>query len=206
MPINPGGMKALVDTHSDPGMAAIANPQMAMDDDMDEDDGGEEDQEAPAADPLARGNELLGQWGELGEALKEAGGEIVDKAHKVGAELLLAKIPEDAVDEVHDDLDRMPEDIQHALAKNVAGLSPEDCAAVAAALIDGHDGDTEDADQKLVCTYLQQIAAYAKEEIDPADYADEEDEEDDDDAGDGSDTDDGGDAPADGGAGDGNPY
>lgn len=183
MPVNPGKLKAMVDVHSGgPGMAAIANPQMAappdadLDDDFDDD--GEEEEAQPTGDPVARGNELLDSWGEMGEAMKDAKGEIVDGAHEVGPSLLLAKIPEETVDEVYDAFDKMPEDIQHALAKYVATLPENDVAALAAAIIADNDGDTDEPDQKLVTVYLQQLAMHAKEEVDPEDIADEDEEED----------------------------
>jgi len=182
--VNPGKLKALVDTHSEnPGMAAISNPSDAAgDDDFDDEEDSEagEEEAAPAADPLTRGNELIGQWGLLGAHLKEEAGEIVDEAHEVGSDLLLAKVPEETITEVEDLFDKMPEEIQHCLAKYVAKLPPDDVTALATALVDGHDGDTEDADVKLMAVFLTTISAHAAEEVDPDDIADEEPEEDED--------------------------
>jgi hypothetical protein len=182
--VNPSKLKSLVDSHStNPGMAALTNPSMQVggddDDDLDEED--DEGDGAPSGDPKEHGNELISSWGVLGAHLKEDAGEIVDAAHEIGGDLLLAKVPDEAMKEIEDSFDRMPEEIQHALAKYVSKLSDEDCHDVTVALLDGHDGDTEDADTNLVCTYLKLLAAHAAEEVDPADLEDDEDEEDDED-------------------------
>jgi hypothetical protein len=186
--VNPGKLKALVDSDSSNPMAAISNPSVGEpepdgDEDYDDEDEESEDIEA-SGDPLARGNDLISQWGELGETMKEEAGEIVDGAHDVGADLLLAKIPEDAIDEVHKNFDRMPDELQWGLAKYVSKLTADDATAVATALLDGHDGDTKDGDLKLVTIYLQQLGTYAAEEVDPDDIPEEEPEEDEDEEGD----------------------
>jgi hypothetical protein len=205
--VAPGKLKAFADMNSNQGMAALNDPSMdpTMEDgDMDDDDDEEEPEAAPAEDAKTRGLGLIGQWGELGQALKEEAGEIVDEAHDIGGNLLLAKVPEDEVDEVSDAFEKMPEEIQHCLAKNVASLPDSDKEAVAAALIDGHDGDTEEPDVKLVAKYLTMLAAVAKEEVDPSDYADEEEEDDKKDDEGGGDEDGTEDADAEDGGG--NPY
>src|SRR5580765_3517041 len=137
--VAPSKLKALVDTNP---MAAISNPSMdgadaaEPDGDEDYDDEDEESEDIEASgDPLERGKDLLSQWGLLGAHLKEEAGEIIDAAHEVGPQLLLAKIPEEAIEEVEDSFDRMPEEIQHALAKYVSKLTPDDATAVATALV-----------------------------------------------------------------------
>ena len=188
--IQPNKLKAFADQPSPSGMAAISNPSvdptadlMGDDEDLDdEDDLDDEEDDAPAGDPKARGDELLASWGVLGAHLKEDSGEIIDAAHEVGGDLLLAKPPEEAIEEVEDGFDRMPEEIQHCLAKYVAKLPPDDVTALATTLCDSHDGDTEDADVKLVASYLTTLSAHAAEEVDPEDIEDEEEDEEDEDA------------------------
>jgi hypothetical protein len=176
--VSPSKLKALVDSHSSaPDMSALAGMPPAPDD-----DGGLDDDEDPEptepVDPLTRGNQMITSWGEQGETLKDAAGEIVDEAHEVGGDLLLATVPEDALEEVEDQFDGMPDDVKVCLAQHVAPLDASDMGALATALIDGHDGETEDADKKLVTTYLTRVAALAKDEVDPEDFVqDEEDDE-----------------------------
>jgi len=209
--VTPNKLKAFVDQQSQPaspyGMAAVMNPSddPAMgDDDLDDDEDADEEQ----TDPLTQGNSLISQWGERGEALKEAAGEIIDEAHEVGGDLLLGKPPEDILDEVDEAVEKMPDEIQQCLAKYVVSLSDDDLTALATALVDGHDGETEDADVKLVCAFLKRAAQHAEETVDPEDLEDEEEDEEetDDEDGDGKDGDGDGDGAAaggDGGAGDG---
>jgi len=175
--VNPGKLKALVDTHQvNPGMAALANPSATPPEPGEEDDDDLDDEEEPeeAGDPKAKGESILASWGDDGEKLKEEAGEIVDAAHDVGPNLLLAQVPEDTIEEVEDKFDRMPDDMQVLVAKRVAKLAPDDVTALATALCDGHDGDTEVADVKLVATYLTTLAAHAAEEVDPKDLEDED--------------------------------
>jgi hypothetical protein len=177
--VNPSKLKALVDQNSSaPDMSALAGmpPAPDADDGLDDDD--DEMPEAPV-DPLTRGNQLLSSWGEQGESLKEDAGEIIDEAHEIGGDLLLATVPEDAEEAVDDQFESMPDDLKVCLAQHVSPLDASDMKALAAALIDGHDGDTETADQKLVTTYLTRIAALAKDEVDPEDFVQDEDEDDD---------------------------
>jgi hypothetical protein len=188
--VAPNKLKAFAD--ADPGMAALNDPSVDMADYDDPDD--DEDGAAPAEDPKTRGLGLIGQWKDLGQSLTAEAGEIIDSAHDIGGDLLLAKVPEDATEAVEEDFEGLPDELKVCLAKYVADLPPDDVTAVATALIDGHDGETEDADVSLVSKYLTAMASLAKEEVDPADLEDEdeddeeeedEDDEDDDDAGDG---------------------
>lgn len=181
--INPAKLKSMVDQHAQhPGIPALTGPSVADDQPPEDDDEDFDDEEPSDAgmDPIARGNALIAQWKDFGEALKEEAGEIVDAAHEIGGNLLLTAPPEDATDEVDKNFDRMPDDLQVGFAQYVAPLPAKDIAALAAALIDGHDGDTEEADQKLVATYLTMLGKYAVEEVDPKDFDVDEDEEDED--------------------------
>ena len=189
--VSPSKLKSLVDAQSaSPDIAPLMGTRASAPEDDYDDDGDEEEDEAPA-DPLTRGNELISSWGEQGEALKESAGEIIDGAHEVGGNLLLATVPEEAQEEAEDSFDDMPEEIQIVFAQHVAPLADADLTALATALIDGNDGDTETPDVKLVTAYLKCVAAYAKTEVDPDDFVqDEEDEEDEDDEEDEEDEDD----------------
>ncbi len=194
--INPSKLKTLVDTHAaGPGMAAVNNP---MADESDDDDGLDDevdgdDEETAGADPSTKGNELLTSWGEFGIALKEAADMIIENAHEVGADLLLEAIPEEAIEEAGDSVERMPEELQQGFAKYIASLSTEDCTALATALVEAAGNPDTDGvpDVALVCAYLTQGGAWAAEEVDV-----EEDEETEDDAEDAPE-DDAEDAPAD---------
>lgn len=178
--MNPAKLKALVDQSSQsPDLAPLVGMSPPPDDGSDDDMDMDEEPEAPA-DPMARGNELITTWGEQGEALKESAGEIVDGAHEVGGNLLLATVPEETSEEVEDQFEGMPEEIQVCLAQLVAPLPDPDLTALATALIDGNDGDTETPDLKLVTAYLKAVASIAKQEVDPDDFVEDEEDEDED--------------------------
>lgn len=183
--MNPAKLKALVDQSSQsPDLAPLVGMSPPPDDGEDYSDTDDEDEPEAPADPMARGNELISSWGEQGEALKESAGELVDGAHEIGGDLLLATVPEDASDEVEDQFDGMPEEIQICLAQLVAPLPDPDLTALATALISDNDGDTETPDVKLVTAYLKAVAAIALQEVDPDDFVqpeEDEDEEDDED-------------------------
>lgn len=193
--VNPAKLKSYVDSESmNPDVSSLVGMPPSPDD-LDGVDDEEEEEPAEPVDPMARGNELIGSWKEQGEALKESAGEIVDGAYEVGGDLLLNPVPEEAVDEVHDEFDSMPEDIQICIAQHVAPLADDDLTALATALVDGHDGETENADVKLVAAYLKCAALYAKDEIDPDDFVMDEDEDEDGDGDGEGDGDDDGDKP-----------
>lgn len=195
--MHPGKLKALIDRESqNPDVSSLVGAPAPGDEDLDDEMPPDEEEEPEPVDPVTRGNQLLTEWGEQGEALKDVAGTLVDDAHEIGGNLLLATVPEEAEEALEDSFDDMPEDVQVVLAQCVAELPAKDIAALAAALIDGHDGDTQDADQKLMSTYLTKVAAYAKTEVNPDDFVeDEEDEEKDGDGGEGDGKDgDGGDA------------
>ena len=178
--VAPNKLKSFADVN--PGMAALNEPSIDMADYDDGDDDGDDKDGAPAAeDPKTRGLGLIGQWKKLGQALSDGAGEIVDSAHDIGGDLLLGKVPDEAQESVEDDFEKLPDDIQACLAKYVADLPPDDVTAVATALVDGHDGDTEEADVPLVAKYLTSIAQIAKEEVDPSSLEDEDDDNEDDD-------------------------
>lgn len=186
--MKPHALKALVDQQSqEPDFGPMVGGGIPdAGDDVDEEDDGDPD-DGDAGDPLERGNELIAQWGEQGEALKESAGEIVDSAHDVGGDLLLAKVPDEATEEVEDQYESLPDDLKVTFAQYVAPLDDGDLTALATALIDGNDGDTETPDVKLVTAYVKSIAAHAKEDVDPDDFVvDEEEEDEDDDAGEGA--------------------
>lgn len=187
--VAPSKLKSFADVN--PGMAALNDPSVdpSFDGDYEDD---EDDERPPAEDPKTRGLGLIGQWKDLGQALTEVAGDIVDEAHDIGGNLLLAKVPDDASEQVEDAFEKMPDDIQQCLAKYVSALPPDDVEAVATALIDGHDGETEDGDVKLVAKYLTMASAIAKEEVDPDSYADDEEEDDEDEDADEEDDGDGG--------------
>lgn len=178
--MNPAKLKSLVDQQNSlPDTSSLAGmpPESGADDgEYDEDEG---EDEAPV-DPLTRGQQLLDSWGEQGEALKDMAGELVDSAHEIGGDLLLETVPEEAEEAVEDDFEKFPEDIQVALAQRVAPLADGDLSALVAALSDGHDGETETPDAKLMKTYLGKIAALAKDEVDPEDFVKDEDDDDED--------------------------
>lgn len=179
--MNPAKLKALVDQQSSsPDMSALAGipPSPDGDGDGDGDDYEDDADEPEPVDPLTRGTQLLSSWGEQGEALKDMAGELVDSAHEIGGDLLLGTVPEEAEEAVEEDFDKFPEDIQVALAQRVAPLDDGDLGALVAALIDGHDGETETPDAKLLKTYLGKVAAYAKAEVDPEDFEQDEEDED----------------------------
>lgn len=181
--MNSNQLKSYVDHESaNPDVSSLVGVPPNPDDlgGDDEEDWDDEEPEQPK-DPLARGNELIGSWGKQGEALKEEAGEIVDGAYEIGGDLLLASVPEEAIDEVHTQFDRMPEEIQITLAQHASAMSDDDLTALATALADGHDGETETPDIKLLTTYLKTLAAYAKEEIDPSDFVEDEEEDEDED-------------------------
>ena len=185
--MRPDQLKALVDQSSQaPDIAPLVG--MSADGDGDDADEDMDEPQEDTADPLTRGNELISSWGEQGEALKESAGEIVDGAHEVGGNLLLGTVPEETTDAVEEAYEGMPEDIQVLLAQHIAELPAGDVTALATALVDDNDGETEVPDVKLVATYLKAVAALAKEDVDPDDFVqDEEEDEDegDDDDGDG---------------------
>lgn len=186
--MTPSQLKSLVDQQSaSPDMSPLVGMQ-APPDDTDLDDGDEDDDDDEPVDPLTKGTQLLSSWGEQGEALKEAAGELVDAAHEIGGDLLLSTVPEEAEEAVEDEYEGLPDDLQVCLAQHVADLAAGDVNALAAALVDGHDGDTETADQKLVATYITKLAALAKDEVDPEDFVKDEDEDEDDKEGDGDDS------------------
>lgn len=161
--MNPAKLKTLVDQHSaSPNAAALgmASP-VAEHDDMDDDD---DMDELEPVEPSVRGSELIAEWGEFGKTLEESAEDLHDLAHDVGAELLLKDVSKDAMKAVEKSVDRMPDDLSMGLAKYVSALSPEDCEAVAHALVAKIGEDK--ADLNLLCAYLKQASAYAKDEID----------------------------------------
>lgn len=196
MAINPSKLKTLVDQHS----ASPSAPPMPEGGYEDEDmDAGFED-EAEPAEPSARGEALLTEWGEFGKTLREEATELHDLAHDIGAELMLKEVPDKVLKEVGKSVDRMPDELSMGLSKYVSKLSPEDCEALCAALTKEIGEDK--ADSKLLYAYVQAAAKYAGEEIEPdEDFNEpEEDEEDEDEEDD--ETEDGGDDTADASAAD----
>jgi hypothetical protein len=172
--INPAKLKSLVDLQSmAPNAAAlgVSVPAPEAEDDLEDD----EEEEASSTDPVARGNELLAEWGAFGDVLLESAAAFHDNAHEVGAELLLKEVPADAIDDVAKSVDRMPEDVQQGLAKYVSPASDQDCEAVTAVLVSKLDEDQPDA--ALICAYLRQASKYAGEEFEILED-EEEDEED----------------------------
>lgn len=158
--MNPAKLKTLVDQQSaSPNAAALGMGPPAPDDQYDE-----EDDDTEPVEPSARGSELIAGWGEFGKTLEESADDLHDLAHDVGAELLLKEVPKDATKAVAKSVDRMPDDLSMGLAKYVSALSPEDIDAVATALTAKIGEDK--ADYNLLCAYLKQAAAYAKDEID----------------------------------------
>jgi len=172
--INPSKLKTLVDDHAagPAGMAAMG----VTDDDTDAEDDGEGDEEI--ADPAEHGKELLAGWGEFGAALLESADLIVANAHEVGADLLAEPPSEDAMDKVGDTVDRMPEDLQDGFGEQVAAASPEDCYAVASALVGAAGEPGDEDDYKLICAYLTAAAKWASDT--GTDEGDDEDEDEDD--------------------------
>lgn len=201
--MNPAQLKTLVDQHSASpnaaalGMAAPAGEGAEQDeDDLDDEEGSD------PVEPSARGSELIAGWGEFGKTLEESADDLHDLAHDVGAELLLKEVPKDAAKAVAKSVDRMPDDLSMGLAKYISELSPEDCLAVSTALVAKIGEDK--ADLNLLCAYMKQASAYAKDEIDVDEDFNvpdepEEDEESDTDAEEGADA--GTDAPPEGDAG-----
>lgn len=191
MAVNPAQLKSLVDQHSSGPSASslgMAPPDLGAepdDDDMDMDD------DAEPVDPAAKGAQLIADWGEFGDALKESATDMHDLAEDCGAGLLLKEPDEDAIKAVEKSVDSMPDDLSMGLAKYVSKLSPEDTEAVTAALVAEIGADK--ADDKLLAAYIAQAAKYAGEEIE----VDEDFNEPDEDEEDGSDEPDAGDeAPA----------
>lgn len=183
--MKPSALKALVDQESqEPDFGPMAGGMSAdAGGDVDEED--DEGEPEETGDPLERGNELLGQWGEQGEALKESAGEIIDSAHEIGGDLLLAKVPDEATEEVEEQYEGLPDDLKVTFAQRVAPLDAGDMTALATALVNDNDGDTEEPDVKLVSTFMRGVADHAKEDVDPDDFVqdEDEDEEDEDDEG-----------------------
>lgn len=162
--IHPAKLKSLVDLQSmAPNAAALGVPLPVPGAEDDFEDEGDMDEAAEPVDPIARGNELLAEWGEFGEVLLESAQAFHDNAHEVGAELLLKEVPEDAIDAVAKSVDRMPEDVQQGLAKYVSPASDQDCEAVTAVLVSKLEEDQPDA--ALICAYLRQASKYAGEEF-----------------------------------------
>ena len=172
--MNPANLKSLVDQHaSTPGVPGMPPPmseeELAEEDEMD--DGSPE-----AATGAARGQELIEEWGEFGQTLKEEASELHDLAHDVGAGLLLKEIEPDVLKDVGKAVDSMPDDIQMGMAKYVSKLSPEDCEALCAALTQEIGEDKADAN--LLYAFVHEAAKYAADEVDvDEDFNESEEEE-----------------------------
>lgn len=203
--MNPADLKSLVDQHaSTPGVPGMPPPTMSDDEDMAADADAEDS--AEQATGAARGQQLIEQWGEFGKTLKEEAGELHDLSHDVGAELLLKEVPDDALKAVGKAVDGMPDELSMGLAKYVSKLSPEDCEALGAALVQEIGEDKADAN--LLYAFLHEAAKYAGEEIDVDDDFNESEEEDDEEESDDNEEEDAGDTavPADENGEGGNPY
>lgn len=182
--VNPAKLKSLVDQHATGPSAAqlgMAAPGGAAPDDVPYDDDMEDDEdgESPPKDPATRGAELIDEWGEFGETLKDEASELHDQAHDVGADLLLKDVPEDAIDDVGKAVDRMPDELSMGLAKYVSELPPEDVTALAAALC--KEVGEDEADQNLLAAFLTQAGKYAADEVEVDDGFNEPDEDEEDD-------------------------
>lgn len=159
--INPSKLKSLVDQQASPPSAPpMPDAEGGEDDDMGDDD--MDDEDADAGDPVAKGNELLASWGEFGETLKDEADLLLDNALEVGGNLLLMKVPDDAIKAVEKSVDRMPDEISMGLAKYVGALEEGDCKALCAALARSL-GDK--ADENLLYAYVHAAGQYAKDEI-----------------------------------------
>lgn len=169
-------IKSLVAQHAaSPSAAALGmTPAPAAGDEEHDDEPAAP--EAPEVDPISRGNELITSWKEFGDTLRESADLFHDSATDAGAELLLTTVPDKVQKEIEKSVDRMPDDIQQGLAKYVAPLSPEDQAAVAAALV--HELNDPTAEAGLMTAYLQHAAKYAGEEVEvDEDFNEDEDED-----------------------------
>ncbi len=168
--INPAKLKTLVTAHANP-MAPLNNPSaMAPDEDDEEDQGTEEDPEAAKA----KGEELLAGWGTFGAALKDNADIVVQNATDVGDGLLAPEVAQDVSDKVADSVEHMPDEIQDGFADYIAKADPDDCKAIAYALIASAGSD---ADVELVCAYLATAGKHLGEigaDV-PDDDADEDD-------------------------------
>jgi len=169
-------LKTLVDQQSVSPNAAALGMAPVNEEDLGDEEGEDIEAEPSDGDPVGRGNELISEWGEFGVTLSEEAKELHDLAHDVGAELLLENIPDDAVKAVGKAVDRMPDELSMGFAKYIGELSPDDCEAVAHALVTQIDED--EADVNLLCAFILKAGEYAKEEIEvDEDFNEPEEEE-----------------------------
>jgi len=174
--MDPSKLKTLVDQQS-AGPTAAQLGMAPPDAETFDEDADEAEDTGDSIDAADRGTALLAEWGEFGKSLEEEADMVYDNAHEVGAELLLAEVPEKAFKAVGKSVDRMPDELSMGFAKYIGELSAEDCEALGHVLVTKLD--EEEADTGLLCAYLQKAGEYAKAEIEvDEDFNESEEEED----------------------------
>lgn len=155
--INPSKLKSLVDQQASPPSA----PPMPDDDiEAGADDEGDYEDEEPA--PAADGQSLIDSWGEFGKTLKEEADLLMENAFDIGGNLLLKKVPDDAMKDLEKSVDRMPDEISMGFAKYIGELDEAHCRALCHTLA-ASLGDK--ADENLLYAYVHLAGQYAKDEV-----------------------------------------
>lgn len=159
--MDPANLKSLIDHYAQTPRMPGSHVPMAEEDLEDEAMAeGADDERVTGA---ARGEQLIEEWGEFGQTLKDEASELHDLAMDAGPGLLLKTIPDDAMKAVGKAVDGMPDELAMGLAKYVSKLSGEDCLALGEALATAVG---EDADSNLLYQFLHEAGKYAAEEVD----------------------------------------